>query len=258
MSRTSYGAVALLEVLDPLVAERVDEVVDEGLARHVAHGERRGVLGDVLRDGLEQVRLAEAGAAVDEERVVRLRRRFGDGERGRVREAIRRADHERVERVLHVEPAALGPYRRSLDHGNDTLRARAVLRCVLDLELEGALTAEDVADGCADQAEEVALDPVARELARNDEHEGVVVELEAVDAAEPLAVRPVAEGLFEPPGNFLPEVLCRQLDLVLHRRPDPPVSGPAASITAALGRAKLRDLQGICDTSKSFHRCGQA
>ena len=36
-------AVALLEALDPLVAERVDEVVHERLARHVAHGHvRRG------------------------------------------------------------------------------------------------------------------------------------------------------------------------------------------------------------------------
>ena len=35
------------------------------------------------------------GAAVDEERVVGLGRRLGDGERGRVGEAVRRADHER-------------------------------------------------------------------------------------------------------------------------------------------------------------------
>ena len=47
--------------------------------------------------------MPEAGAAVDEERVVRLRGRFGDGERRSVGEAVRRADHEEIERVLRVE-----------------------------------------------------------------------------------------------------------------------------------------------------------
>src|ERR671939_446331 len=53
------GAVALLESLDSLVAERVDEVVHEGLARHVPDGEVAAVLADVLRDRLHQMRLAE-------------------------------------------------------------------------------------------------------------------------------------------------------------------------------------------------------
>ena len=201
------------------------------------------MLGDVLRDRLEQMRLAEARAAVDEERVVRLRRRLRDGQRGRVREAIRRADHEGVERVLHVETAALGPPRSALDHGNDALRPRAILRrgirALPHLELEHALAAEDVAHGRADEAEEVALDPIARELARNDEHERVVVELETADVAEPLAVCPVAEGLFEPPGDFLPEVLCRQLDLVLHRRPDPPRLRPGGQHNSGFDEGKI-------------------
>src|SRR5919204_552208 len=38
------GAVALLEALDPLVAQRVDEVVHERLARDVADGELARVL----------------------------------------------------------------------------------------------------------------------------------------------------------------------------------------------------------------------
>ena len=40
-------AVALLEAFDALVAKRVDEVVHERLARHVARREVAGVLGDV-------------------------------------------------------------------------------------------------------------------------------------------------------------------------------------------------------------------
>ena len=56
-----------------------------------------------MADGVQQVRLAEAGLAVDEERVVRLRRRLGDGERRGVREAVRGADDEGVEGVPGVQ-----------------------------------------------------------------------------------------------------------------------------------------------------------
>jgi hypothetical protein len=54
----------------------------------------------VVADRDQQVRLAQAHAAVDEQRVVGLAgRRLGDGHRRRVREAVRRAGDERVERV---------------------------------------------------------------------------------------------------------------------------------------------------------------
>ena len=101
-----------------------------------------------------------------------------------------------------------------------------------DPELDRPLHAHDVADGGTDQAEEVPLDPVARELVRNREDEGVALELEAVDVTEPFGIGPVAERFLESPRDLLPEVLCRQLELVLHRRPAPPVADPAASITA--------------------------
>ena len=185
------------------------------------------MLRDVLRNGLEEMRLAKTCAAVDEERVVGLRGRFRNGQGGRVGEAVRRADHERVEGVLHVEAAAFRSPRQALDHGNEAFHPRATLRRRLaafhDAELERTLVSENVAHCDADQAQEVALDPVASELARDDEHERVVVELETTDLSEPLAVGALAERLLEPPRDLLPKVLCRQLDLVLHRRPDPPV-----------------------------------
>jgi hypothetical protein len=88
------------------------------------------------------------------------------------------------------------------------LRGVCVVR---DPELERALEADNVAHGRADQAEEVALDPVTRELARNGEHEGFPIEGQLVDVAEPLAVGAAAEGLSEPPRDLLPKVLCGQL-----------------------------------------------
>ena len=63
-------AVAVLEALDAVVAEGVDEVVGEGLEGHVADLEAGVVAKRVVADGLQEVGLAEADAAVDEERVV--------------------------------------------------------------------------------------------------------------------------------------------------------------------------------------------
>ena len=63
------------------------------------------VLQHVVPDRVHQVRLAEPDAAVDEQRVVRARRRFGDGAARGVRELVRRSDDEGVERVARVEAA---------------------------------------------------------------------------------------------------------------------------------------------------------
>ena len=56
-----------------------------------------------VTDGLHQVGLAHAHAAVEKERVVGLRGLLGHGQRGRMRELVRRADDERFERVARVE-----------------------------------------------------------------------------------------------------------------------------------------------------------
>ena len=52
-----------------------------------------------MSDRVEQVRLAETDAAVDEERVIGLGRQLGDGLAGRLRELIGVADHEGIESV---------------------------------------------------------------------------------------------------------------------------------------------------------------
>ena len=99
-------AVPALERAGLVVAQRVDEVVGELLGRHVPHVPRVAELRGVVTDRVQQVGLAEPGAAVDEQRVVRLRRRLGDRDRGGVREPVGRPDDERLERVLRVEPVA--------------------------------------------------------------------------------------------------------------------------------------------------------
>ena len=58
---------------------------------------------DHVGDGVQQVRFSEARRAVDEQRVIRLRRIVCHGEGRRVREAVGRADDKAVEGKLRVK-----------------------------------------------------------------------------------------------------------------------------------------------------------
>ena len=84
------AAIALAEVEDPVVADRVDHLVHEALGRDVGQLQRLEVIEHVVPDRVHQVRLAQADAAVDEQRVVRARRGLGDRPAGRMRKLVRR------------------------------------------------------------------------------------------------------------------------------------------------------------------------
>ena len=106
-------AEAGLEGVGVAAAERAEELVGEGLAGGAADRQPGAVGEQEVRDRAEQVGLADAGRAADEQRVVGLGRHLGDGERGGVREAVAVADDELVEGELGVAErsarAALGP-----------------------------------------------------------------------------------------------------------------------------------------------------
>src|SRR5439155_865619 len=88
-----------------------DDLVDELLGADVEDARLGSTLQHGVRDRLHQVRLAQAGRAVDEERVVRFARRLDDGVgRGRG-ELVRLADDERVEAVALIERRRRGGSR---------------------------------------------------------------------------------------------------------------------------------------------------
>ena len=97
------GAIAIAELLHPVVADRGDQLGDERVGRHVDDLHARVRVADLLADRLDQMRLAEAGAAVDEERVERAAGILGDRLRRRAGELVRFADDERLEPVPRIE-----------------------------------------------------------------------------------------------------------------------------------------------------------
>ena len=86
-------AVVALEVVEGLVLVGAHDVGDVGLGVDVADLRRRVALQDVVADRLDQVRLAEPDAAVDEQRVVGGRV-LGDLHAGGARELVRLAGDE--------------------------------------------------------------------------------------------------------------------------------------------------------------------
>ena len=267
------GAVARLEALDALVAEAVDEVVHERLRRDVAARQPAAVIGDEVRDRVQEMGLSEAGVPVDEERVVGLGGRLGDGERRRVGEAVGRADHERVERVFRVDPCDLAPLRdlegERGDRRRNGRRRRLRRRGGLDHpEPHLPFPAGGVPDGRADQVEEVALDPLAREVVRDREHEPLAVQFFAVDFAEPGRVSGVVERFTEPGGDVVPEVLRRQLDFALHACVSLLHSPSGVASIAACGRrlnedflpcprCRSADFAGDFSPPHVLHSCGR-
>src|SRR5262245_40023110 len=149
------------------------------------------------------MRLAEAGAAVDEQRVVSLRRRFRDRERGRVRDAVRRADHEQREDVLRVQPGKRLPRLRPVVRNDRRPRKRLV-----DAESNTELCSAGVAHRGTHEAAEVRLDPLAREVVRNGHDELPVGDRYGAGLTEPGAVGGVVECALESTGHLGPERIC--------------------------------------------------
>ena len=104
-------AVAALERDLAVVAQRVDEVVGEFLGGDVLDPHAGEQSLRVIAGGVQQVGLAEAGLAPDEERVVGAGRCFGDRQGRGVREAVGGADDEGVEGVATVEAGSAGDGR---------------------------------------------------------------------------------------------------------------------------------------------------
>ena len=88
-------AVFFAEADELVVLNAVNVFVREFLGRDVGDARAFFVRGDMLADGVKQMRLAQPDAAVKEKRIVGFARRLGHGQRGGVGKIIVVADDER-------------------------------------------------------------------------------------------------------------------------------------------------------------------
>src|SRR5262249_57810248 len=85
------------------VENRLEDLVREPPGGKVRDGHAREEARALVSDRVQQVCLAETHTAVDEKRIVGARGQLGDRLARRLRELIRRADNERVERVARIQ-----------------------------------------------------------------------------------------------------------------------------------------------------------
>ena len=117
-------AIAALERRVGVGANGVDELVEERLGGDVAHSVVLVVVVDVVADGVQQVGLAESGRAIDEQRVVRARRRLGDAQGGGEGELVRGSLDERLERVPRIEAGLVEQRRAVRPRVESSIKAR--------------------------------------------------------------------------------------------------------------------------------------
>mgnify|MGYP003602457872 CR=1 FL=1 len=123
-----HAAVLLAELHQRVVRQRVDVLVGEFLGRHVRDA-RAGLEPRIVADGVHEVRLAEAHAAVHEQRVVGAGRGLRHRERRRVREVVGRTDHEGLKRVTRIQPRLAPGRLRRVTRGGMAGRLRSGRRC---------------------------------------------------------------------------------------------------------------------------------
>jgi hypothetical protein len=136
-------------------------------------------------------------------------------------------------------------------------------------EVDAALVSSRVTDGCIDEAEEVALDPLSREVVWDRERERLVRQVETLGLGEPGAIGLVVKGGSQTLRNLGPQTLCSKQLLPFHAGWSfllaLPESDEHSTVVKRVQRLrpavpKLRNIP-ICRGFRAFHselhRCGK-
>ena len=203
--------------------DRADEVGHELLAGH--EGDRPlGVLAvDLVADRLQEVGLAEADAAVDEQRVPARRRGVRHHAGRRVRELVGRSDDELVEGVARDQlgrrraPPAAAAIARSRRSGRRRgVRPPRPRRSSDHLEVDRERPLRARLQVLEDRGQEIVLEPLLVVAVRRPQADPPVVDAHALDRPQPeVAVRRLHHR-FDRADRLGPEL----------KHPDSPVHSP--------------------------------
>ena len=165
-----------LELVHRVVLQRAHHVAHEALRMHVRNARFRVAVLDQVRDGVHQVRLAEAHAAVQEQRVVGAAGIFRHLRRRGLGQLVALAFDEGGEGKVGIEPRAdhqpLGAAHAPGQCGGDGARGGAARADFHghDGHVPGALIAQQLTDA----RQQVCVDPVDHEAVGRQELERAV------------------------------------------------------------------------------------
>src|SRR5262249_14861300 len=166
------------------VLDRVDELIDEQLTRDIDHLHVFPFRPDELADGLHEMGLAETDAAVNEQRIIRARRRLRDGKTGCMRNFVVWTDDERFERVPRIESGNGCPWPRVYDlrrqrflHRGCIVRRRLRTRCRRGAKLYRTGRAKCGDDRILQRRHVITLDPKLIDVVWNGKRDRFVLRL---------------------------------------------------------------------------------
>jgi hypothetical protein len=171
------------------VLERFHHVADEALGVNVRDARALVAAADHVADRVHQMRLAQADAAVDEQRVVSTARILGDLHGRGARQLVALALDEAREGEVGVQPAAeqrgqvLGLRTAALD--SDSRRGHGGQRPRTDLQHDrrGRLGADGI-DELGNPPDDVLIHPIDDEPVRREQPQGAAV-LDRLERANP-------------------------------------------------------------------------
>ncbi len=175
----------------------------------------------VLANSVQQVRLAKAGAAVEEERIVRFARLLRHRHRGGVGEAVVVAHHKRFKRVARVKhQVAIGGLARGglPSLGRFGGRGRGTVAAGGDFEFDVEFAPTGLGEGILQQLKIVILQPHLRELIGHLEGDGRLVEGNRLHRREPQIVGLGVEQGADLLGGFGPDFFDSSLHHFMFRR----------------------------------------
>ena len=227
-------AVPALEGQRGRGAQRVDEVVHEGLGGHVENLATGVVLRHVVPDGVEEVGLAQARVTVDEQGVVGPARGLGHGLGRRVGQAVRGGGDEGLEGELRIEldrrrlTARPGPGRSARPAAGARRAGRTPRRCrsrrvgggrFLDLEAAADRRTHLVGQGVLDHGEVPGLHPLPDQPVGDGQDEDPVGERDGLNPRQPQLPRALRHLVAQRSGAPCPEISS-----LIHRVAERPFS----------------------------------
>ena len=190
-----HVAVTLPELRQGVLLDGVDVFVGEFFRGEVGDLGLGVALEDAVPDGVHQVGLAEAGGAVEEEGVVGLRGRLGDGKGGGMGELVILADDEVLEGVARIERAGGGQPLviaerapgggAALGLGGGLAGRGGVVTLLHLLEAHVDHAAGGQAQALRNQVEIIVVNPNGGEIIRHAQRQRVFRGLHAADGLEP-------------------------------------------------------------------------